>query len=45
VSVERAKLEGMRDMLVLPVNHTFMMGDDEVVRQSIRFLREGRFAR
>lgn len=45
VSVERAKLDGMRDFLVLPVNHTFMMQDEVVVRQSISFLREGRFAR
>lgn len=45
VSVERAKLDGMRDCLILPVNHTFMMQDGEVVRQSIEFLREGRFAR
>lgn len=44
VSVERAQLDGMRDLLVLPVNHTFMMGDAVVVRQSIHFLREGRFA-
>ena len=45
VSVERAQLDGMRDLLVLPVNHTFMMRDEVVVRQSIHFLREGRFSR
>jgi hypothetical protein len=27
------------------VNHTFMMQNAEVVRQSIRFLREGSFER
>lgn len=43
VGVERAKLEGMQDFLVLPVNHTFMMGDAHVIRQALRFLREGRF--
>ena len=45
VGVERAKLEGMSDFLVLDVNHTFMMRNDEVVRQSLAFLREGRFDR
>lgn len=43
VGVERTKLEGMTDFLVMPVNHTFMMGDAEVIRQSLHFLREGRF--
>lgn len=44
VGVARAQLEGMSDFLVLPVNHTFMMRDHEVIRQSLHFLREGRFA-
>lgn len=43
VGVARAGLDGMRDFLVLPVNHTFMMRDDRVIRQALCFLREGRF--
>ena len=44
VSVARAQLEGRADVLVLPVNHTFMMGDARVIAQTLRFLREARFA-
>jgi pimeloyl-ACP methyl ester carboxylesterase len=43
VAVERAKLEGMHDFLVLPVNHTFMVVDDVVIAQTLHFLRHGRF--
>jgi pimeloyl-ACP methyl ester carboxylesterase len=43
VSVESAKLLGMRDFLVLPTSHSFMMYDREVARQSIHFVRHGRF--
>lgn len=45
VSVASARLEGMRDFLELWENHTFMMRSDEVIRQSLHFLREGRFDR
>ena len=43
VSVERAKLEGMDDFLVLPVTHTFIMQDAEVMVQTAHFLAHGRF--
>jgi pimeloyl-ACP methyl ester carboxylesterase len=45
VSVERAKLEGMRDFLVVPYTHPFIMDADEVIGQSLYFLRHGRFRR
>jgi pimeloyl-ACP methyl ester carboxylesterase len=45
VSVERAKVEGMSDFLVLPYAHPFIMDADEVIAQSLFFLRHGRFLR
>ncbi len=44
VSVESAKLPGMKDFLVVPCDHTFIMDDAEVIRQTIHFLKFGRFA-
>ncbi|MEE4243482.1 MAG: alpha/beta fold hydrolase [Desulfopila sp.] len=43
VSVERAKVEGMTDFLVLPHNHTFIMSQEDVIDQTIFFLRHGKF--
>ena len=43
VSVENAKLEGMQDFLVVPANHHFIMQNDEVIRQTLAFLKNGRF--
>ena len=43
VSVARARLDGMTDLIALWENHTFMMRSDEVIRQTLRFLREGSF--
>jgi len=43
VSVERAKVEGMSDLLVLPHDHTSIMNQKDVIEQTIHFLRHGRF--
>ena len=43
VSVERAKVGGMSDFLVVSRTHTFLMNDREVIRQTLAFLRDGRF--
>lgn len=43
VSVQRAKVEGMRDFLVLPYDHTSIMNQKDVIEQTIHFLRHGRF--
>ena len=45
VSVERARLPEMADFLVVPSSHGFIMNDAEVIRQTIHFLRHGRFRR
>ena len=43
VSVERAKVEGMTDFLVLPYAHSFIMQADEVISQTLYFLQYGIF--
>jgi pimeloyl-ACP methyl ester carboxylesterase len=43
VSVESAKVPGMRDFLIVPASHSFMMYDREVARQAIYFVEHGRF--
>ena len=43
VSVERAKVDGMTDFLVLPYSHPFIMDAKEVIEQTLNFLRQGRF--
>lgn len=43
VSVESAKLEGMRDFLTIPVAHPFIPSDQRVIRQTVHFLRDGKF--
>lgn len=43
VSVERAKVAGMTDFMVLPHTHSFIMNSDEVIQQTLYFLEHARF--
>lgn len=44
VRVARTRVAGMADHRVLHVTHPLMMRDPEVIRQTLHFLRHGRFA-
>ena len=43
VAIERAKLEGMQDFLVLPHSHPFIMQSNKTIEQTIYFLKNGKF--
>ncbi|WP_448875096.1 alpha/beta hydrolase [Desulfobulbus propionicus] len=43
VSVQRARIDGMSDFLVLPCGHSLIMRKRPVKQQVLRFLRTGRF--
>ena len=43
VSVERTKLAGMTDHIVIHTTHPFIMKNREAIRQTIQFLRAGNF--
>lgn len=45
VSIKNARLEGMKDFLVVPHSHTFIMRSDAVIDQIIFFLKNGIFDR
>ncbi|MGW8194938.1 MAG: esterase/lipase family protein [Desulforhopalus sp.] len=44
VAVERAKVAGMRDFLVVSRSHPFIMNDDHVQRETVYFLNHGFFS-
>lgn len=44
VSVASTRLEGMRDFLILPASHSFMIRNREAIRQTILFLDHGLFS-
>ncbi|MCL4789313.1 MAG: alpha/beta fold hydrolase [Verrucomicrobia bacterium] len=43
VSIERTKLPGMVEHVVVPATHPFLMRNQTAIRQTISFLRAGRF--
>lgn len=44
VSVASAKIEGMRDFLLVPAVHPFLMNHKQTIHQTIHFLEYGSFA-
>ncbi|MEE9502470.1 MAG: hypothetical protein V3V48_10370, partial [Candidatus Aminicenantaceae bacterium] len=45
VTVESMKIQGMKDFIILPLTHAFIMKNDDVIAQVIHFLEHGVFNR
>ena len=45
VSTESAKLAEMKDFLILPSSHAFIMRDSHAIKQAIHFLRNSKFSK
>ncbi|MGB5603038.1 MAG: alpha/beta hydrolase, partial [Gammaproteobacteria bacterium] len=43
VSIDRARVEGMADFLVVNHSHTFIMKSEDVIAQIAAFLQAGQF--
>ena len=44
VGVDRARVDGAADFMVVPATHTFIMNRRDVAEEVVHFLRHGRFA-
>ena len=45
VGVDRTRLPGMKDHIVIHATHTFMMNNKTVLKQTVHFLKSGEFKR
>jgi triacylglycerol lipase len=45
VSVSRAQVAGMKDFIVMPYAHPFIMRRKEAIAQALHFIQQGTFAR
>jgi hypothetical protein len=45
VSVSRAQVEGMKDFIVMPYSHSFIMQREAVIEQVLHFIQQGCFVR
>ncbi|MGZ4956377.1 MAG: esterase/lipase family protein [Methylobacter sp.] len=44
VSVSRTQVEGMKDFIVMPYSHSFIMQREAVIKQALYFIQQGTFA-